>query len=259
MGSAKLQGELWGKAPRDWSELQEPMHRPLWEAMLTAAAVGPGTRMLDAGCGGGGASLLAAQRGARVSGVDAASPLVDVARGRVPDGDFRVGDLQELPFADDAFDAVVAASSLQYTQDRIAALREMKRVSDPGGRVVVGLWGAPDQVEYRVVFNAVREALPEPPPGKGPFELSGPGALEELIEAAGLRVAGSGQAVCVFEYPSFGVLWQANTSAGPLQAALRSVSEDTLREAVRGAVAPYERADGSIRMENQFRYVVATQ
>jgi SAM-dependent methyltransferase len=259
MGSAKMQGELWGTAPRDWAELQEPMHHPLWEAMLKAAEVGPGTRLLDAGCGGGGASLLAARKGARVSGIDAAGPLVDVARGRVPEGDFRVGDLQQLPFADDDFDAVMAASSLQYTQDRVAALREMKRVSAPGGRVVVGLWGAPDQVEYRVVFNAVREALPEPPPGKGPFELSGPGALEELIEAAGLRVTGSGEALCVFEYPSFAVLWQANTSAGPLQAALRSVSEDRLRDAVRSAVAPYVRTDGNIRMENQFRYVVAMQ
>lgn len=259
MGSAKIQGELWGKAPRDWAELQEPMHRPLWEAMLTAAGIGPGARVLDAGCGGGGACLLAARLGARVSGVDAASPLVALARERLPDGDFRVGDLQELPFDDDSFDAVVAASSLQYTQDRVAALRELKRVCDPGGRVVVGLWGAPDQVDYRVVFKAVRDALPEPPPGKGPFELSGPGVLEALIGEAGLKVDGRGHAVCVFEYPSFGVLWQANASAGPLQAALQSVSEDRLRSAIKGAIAPYEQSDGSIRMENQFRYVVAVQ
>jgi len=259
MGSARIQGELWGRAPRDWAEIQEPMHHPLWEAMLTAADVRPGTRVLDAGCGGGGACLLAARRGAKISGVDAASTLVEIARDRVPDGDFRVGDLQELPFEDGSFDAVVAASSLQYTEDRTAALRELGRVCDTGGRIVVGLWGAPEQVEYRVVFKAVRDALPEPPPGKGPFELSGPGVLEELIEGAGLKVAGSGRAVCVFEYPTFDVLWQANSSAGPLQAALRSVSEDKLRSAVRSAVAPYERADGSIRMENQFRYVVAMQ
>jgi len=259
MGSAPIQGELWGKAPRDWAELQEPMHHPLWAAMLTAAEVSSGMRVLDAGCGGGGACLLAAQRGARVSGVDAASPLVDIARDRVPEGDFRVGDLQELPFGEDSFDAVIAASSLQYTQDRVAALREMKRVCDPSGRVVVGLWGSPEQVEYRVVFDAVREALPEPPPGKGPFELSGPGVLEELIEVSGLKVTGSGQALCAFEYPTFEVLWQANASAGPLQAAMRSVSEDKLRDAVKSAVAPYERPDGSIRMENQFRYVVAIQ
>lgn len=257
MGSAGTQGELWGRKARSWAELQEPLHRPLWEAMLTAAAVGPGTRLLDAGCGGGGASVLAATRGARIAGLDAAGPLIEVARKRLPGGDFRVGDLQELPFDDKSFDAVVAASSLQYTQDRVATLRELKRVSDPAGRVVVALWSTPEEVEYRAVFNAVRDALPEPPPGKGPFELSQPGALEGLIEAAGMTVAGTGKAACPFEYESFDAFWQANTSAGPLQAALQSVSEATLSAAVREAIAPYQRPDRSIRFENQFRYVVA--
>jgi len=183
--------------------------------------------------------------------------LIDIARGRLPDRDFRVGDLQDLPFDDSSFDVVLAASSLQYTQDRVAALRELKRVCDPSGRVVIGLWSTPDKVEYRVVFKAVRDALPEPPPGKGPFELSEPGVLERLVETAGMRVVTSGEAVCPFEYESFDVFWQANVSAGPLQAALQSASEGNLRMAVKGAVAPYERADGSIVMENHFRYVLA--
>jgi hypothetical protein len=70
MGSAGVHGQLWGKAAHDWAELQEPTSAPLWEAMLDAAAVGPGTRVLDAGCGAGGASILAASRGARVNGLD---------------------------------------------------------------------------------------------------------------------------------------------------------------------------------------------
>jgi len=257
MGSAKIQGELWGKKPQGWAEIQEPKHRPLWEAMLSAAGVGPRTRVLDAGCGSAGACVVAKELGAEVSGVDAASTLIDIARKRLPDRDFRVGDLQDLPFDDSSFDVVLAASSLQYTQDRVAALRELKRVCDPSGRVVIGLWSTPDKVEYRVVFKAVRDALPEPPPGKGPFELSDPGVLERLVETAGMRVVTSGEAVCSFEYESFDVFWQANVAAGPLQAALQSASEDNLRMAVKGAVAPYERTDGSIVMKNHFRYVLA--
>ncbi len=57
MGTAEIQGELWSKVPQDWATLQEPMHKPLWEAMLDRAMVGSGTRILDAGCGGGGASV----------------------------------------------------------------------------------------------------------------------------------------------------------------------------------------------------------
>jgi SAM-dependent methyltransferase len=70
-----------------------------------------------------------------------------------------------------SFDVVLAASSIQYTQDRVAALRDLKRVCDPSGRVAIGLWSTPDKVEYRVVFKAVRDALPEPPLGKGPFRI----------------------------------------------------------------------------------------
>ncbi len=153
----------------------------------------------------------------------------------------------------------MAAISLQYTEDRVATLRELKRVCDPSGRIVVALWSTPDKVEYRVVFQAVRDALPDPPPGKGPFELSEPGMVEGLIETAGMTVAGSGQVACPFEYESFDVLWRANVSAGPIQAALRAISEDSLRAAVKRAIAPYEGTNGSIRMENHFRYVVAVQ
>jgi len=259
MGSAENQGKLWGKEPRNWAELQEPLHTPLWEAMIEAAGVGPGTRVLDAGCGSGGACLLAEKRGARIAGVDAASTLLEIARERIPDGEFRVGDLQELPFEEDSFDAILAASSLQYTEDRVATLREFKRVCHPNGRIVVALWSTPDEVEYQAVFKAVRDSLPEPPPGKGPFELSQPGILEELIQEAGLNVAGVGKATCPFEYTNFEMFWRANSSAGPLQAALQSVSEDDLRTELKQAVKDFERPDGSIRITNQFRYVVASQ
>ncbi len=133
MGTAEFQGKHWGKASKHWATIQEPLHGPLWEAMLDAALVGSGTRMLDAGCGGGGASFLAAQRGAEVSGIDAAEQLVAFARERLPNRDFRVGDIEYLPFEDDAFDAVFAANSLQFSGDRIATLREFGRVCAQGG------------------------------------------------------------------------------------------------------------------------------
>ncbi len=63
MGSSDVQGELWGQAARDWAELQEPMHKPLWDAMLEAGSIRHGSRVCDVGCGGGGASLLTAERG----------------------------------------------------------------------------------------------------------------------------------------------------------------------------------------------------
>ena len=133
MGSAKIQGELWGRLPQGWTEIQEPLHRPLWAAMLDAAQVGRGTRMLDVGCGGGGSSRLAAERGAQVYGLDAAEGLLEFARKQVPEGNFRSGDIEDLPYEDDRFDVVFAANSVQYAADRVAALRELGRVCVPKG------------------------------------------------------------------------------------------------------------------------------
>ena len=67
--------------------------------------------------------MLAAERGARISGLDAAEALIAIARERLPEGDFRVGDMEDLPFENEVFDVVIAASSLQFSEDRVAALR----------------------------------------------------------------------------------------------------------------------------------------
>ena len=258
MGTAKIQGELWGIAPRGWVEIQEPMHKPLWEAMLNAAQVGPGTRFLDAGCGGGGASVLAVERGAQVSGLDAAEGLLAFARERVPNGDFRVGDIESLPFDDNAFDAVFAANSVQFAEDRIAALRELGRVCAPQGRIVAGLFGPPEKVEFSTIFKAVRDAMPEPPPGAGPFELSGPGKLEGLFAEASLNVLESGEVNCPFNYADFETFWRASVAAGPLQGVLQTVSEERLKSAVREAVETFRLDNGAILIQpNIFKYVVA--
>lgn len=250
MGSAQIQGQLWSQAPRDWAYLQEPKHTPLWTAMLDAVQVGEGTRFFDGGCGGGGAAVLAHQRGARVTGLDAAEPLVQIAAERVPSGDFRTGDLEELPFEDNAFDVVFAANSIQFTADRHASLREMRRVCADDGQLVVGSFCTPDKVEFSAVFKAIRDSLPEPPPGDGPFGLSAPGVLENLVEQAGFRVTNREEVDCPFDYPDFEALWKANASAGPIQSALRSVSAETLRANIRQAIQPFQRADGSIHANN---------
>lgn len=260
MGTAEAQGELWSKVPRDWATIQEPMHAPLWEAMLDRALVGSGTRILDAGCGGGGASVLAANRGAQVSGLDAAEGLIAFARERVPNGDFRVADIESLPFEDEAFDAVFAANSVQYSENRLTTLRELGRVCTPEGRVVAGLFGPPERVAITAIFKAMVAALPEPPPGEGPFELSAPGTLEGLFEEAGLNVLESSEVDCPFSYPDFETFWRAMVAAGPAQGMLRVIPEDQLKKTMRDAVEAFRLPDGEFLIQpNVFKYVVATR
>jgi hypothetical protein len=138
-------------------------------------------------------------------------------------------------------------------------LRGIGRVCRPDGRIVAGLFGPPDKVEYRAIFGAVRDALPEPPPGAGPFELSMPGVLASLFEEAGLKVVMSGEMDCPFRYPDFETFWRANASAGPLQGTMRVAGEERIRAAIRGAVEPFSMKDGGIEIQpNAFTYVVAT-
>ena len=70
---------------------------PAWTAVADAVQVGPGTTVLDVGCGTGGFCELAAARGAAVHGVDAMADRIAVARRRVPSGDFRVDVMEQLP------------------------------------------------------------------------------------------------------------------------------------------------------------------
>ena len=260
MGTAEIQGELWGRAPQDWTFIQEPLHKPLWEAMMDAAQVSSGTRMLDAGCGGGGASVLAAERQAKVSGLDAAAGMIQIARQRIPKGDFRVGDIEYLPYADHEFDAVIAANSLQYAGDRIQALREFRRVCRPGGRVVVGLFGSPEKVSFGTIFAAVRDVLPEPPPdGAGPFELSADGKLGSLFIAAGLPVIQEDEVDCPFHYPDFATFWRGQYAAGPFRRVVETVGEGKMQVVLQKAMEVFRVDNGAYHIQpNIFRYVMSS-
>lgn len=258
MNKSEIQGELWGKSPNGWAEVQEPLHRPLWEAMLNATKVGANTTILDVGCGSGGSSVLAKDRGADVHGIDVAEGLLSFAIQRVPKGNFQVADIENLPYKDNMFDVIFAANSLQYAEDRIAALHELKRVCKPNGRIIAGLFGPPEKVDYRIVFKAVKDSMPEPPKGGGPFELSMPDKLEALFAEAGLTNIESGEVNCPFEYDDFESFWYGNVSAGPFQGMLQIVSENVLKSAVKEAVNNFRHVDGRIFIpQNIFKYVSA--
>jgi SAM-dependent methyltransferase len=243
-------------APHDWAELQEPAALPLWEAILTEAGVGPGTRLLDAGCGAGGASRLATRWGAWVNGIDAAPGLLAIARERVPDADFHLGKLEALPYADGTFDAIIVADVLPYVADPLTALRELRRVCAPHARVVAAVWGTQEECSQAAVVATVRALLSRPLDGE-PFALSAPGALDVLVTQAALSIRGRGTVACPHEYTDLEMAWQAQVSTGPLQGALRVVGEHALKTAVLAALAPYRTATGGIRMTGHFRYITA--
>jgi len=257
MGSAGVQGRLWGAAAEDWAAIAEPAQVPFYEAAFDALAVGPGMDLLDVGCGAGRALELARERGASVSGLDAAEGLLAVARLRLPDADLRQGDLEELPFGDDSFDAVTAFNSVQYATDPTSALREIGRVAKRGAGVAIATWGLVEQCEMRVVLGAIGSLLPPPPPGAGgPFALAAPGALETLAENAGLAVERAIDVPTPYIYPDVVTAVRGQLSSGPARMAIDLVGLEATDAAVTAALEPVARRDGSIRLDNVFKVLV---
>lgn len=258
MGSANIQGALWGTAAQDWVTYQEPAFLPLWLDALRAINAREGMKILDAGCGAGGACVEADKMGCEVVGVDASAALLEAARERLPAVRFQESDLESLPLNDSEVDAAIAVNSVLYADDVARAVGELARVTRPGGRVVITNWGKPDDCEVKDVLDAVVGLLPFKPP-RGPFWLSSPGKLESLLADAGLSVVEHGETRCDFAYPSFEICWRAQASAGPLQAAMRVLGEAKVRAAVEQAVKNHTDASGAIVLRNTFIWAAGQQ
>ena len=125
-------GSLFGARATTWAETWEGPYgwgTPVYEHVLDRPRIGPGTTVLDCGCGAGRFVGLAAQRGAAVAGIDASGELAEIAATRTPRADIRVGDFEALPWPDKTFDVVTGFSTFQFADDHVAALAEARRVS----------------------------------------------------------------------------------------------------------------------------------
>jgi SAM-dependent methyltransferase len=231
---------------------------PLFRAVLERSGIAAGTRLLDVGCGAGRFVQLAAERGAVVSGLDAAPALVAIARERVPAADVRVGEMEDLPWPDASFDVVTGFNSFQFAANPVNALREARRVTASGAQVFIATWGAPEDCEAAGYLRAVGALVPPPPPGApGPFALSLPGALERFAVEAGFTPGEHANVECVWSYADLDTALRGLLSTGPAVRALRQVGEERVRRAVTEAIAPFRTARGGYRIENTFRYLVA--
>jgi SAM-dependent methyltransferase len=257
--AAAVQRRLWGTDPRAWAELAEAHNRPLFEAVLDAAEVTAGTRVLDVGCGSGLTLALAAERGARPAGIDISPGLLAVARERLPDADLREGDMETLPFGDAAFDAVLGVNAFQFAGDPERALREAARVVRPGGRVVASLFAAPERSQGTVVHEALSAlSSPDQAGDHAPYALSAPGNLEAALHAAGLTVVADGEVVCEWRYATMDDAVRGLLCSAGGARARAAAGEDRVREVLVEAMRPFEHA-GTVTMVNTFRWVAATR
>jgi SAM-dependent methyltransferase len=180
----------WGVGQYEWTARQL---LPAAGMVVDTAAIRPDERVLDLGCGTGNAALLAAQRGARVTGVDPAPRLLDVARktaaDRGADIDFLPGDAASIPVADASVDVVLSVFAVIFAPDPPGAAAELARVVAPGGRIALSAWipgGAISEMNG-VAAASVQEALGTPPRPQ-PFPWHELDAVSALLSPHGFHV-----------------------------------------------------------------------
>ena len=147
----------WDAAIEAYERAFGPVSRQTVQPLLDAANVRAGMRILDV-CTGPGMTVAAAiERGAEATGLDFAKEVVELARRLVPAGDFQQGDAQQLPFADQSFDAAVCAYGVIHVPLPEKALSEMVRVVRPGKRVAISVWDNTTPTNgFGMIYAAVR-------------------------------------------------------------------------------------------------------
>ena len=191
---------------------------PLAVQFLESAQPRTGHRVLDVGCGPGALTGRLVERlGVQaVSAIDPSDPFVAAVQARWPEIDVRPARAEQLPFEDDRFDLALAQLVVQFMTDPVAGLREMARVTRPGGTVAACVWdhagtGGPLSLFWQAVHDTDPSAV-------GEAELPGTreGHLQQLFEQAGLTDVESEALTVRLDFATFDDWWQPFTlGVGP--------------------------------------------
>ena len=188
--------EAWDAIAADYADHVAPGEQELSTEALRRVGLTDGDTFLDVAAGPGGLGLAAARLGATVLATDWAPQMVAQFEARtrsegLPRATARVMDAHDLDLDDDQYDVAGSQFGVMLVPDQALALREMVRVTRPGGRVLIVAYGDPERFEALQFFVAALksvvpgfEGLPDPPPLE--FQVSDPDVLRERLEAAGL-------------------------------------------------------------------------
>lgn len=175
---------VWSSGGRDYDQISRGIADSIEHCVLRLNPQ-PGERILDLATGTGWTSRVVARRGAKVTGADIASDLLDAARTKAQaEGlpiNYEIGDAEDLPFEDGEFDAVVSTCGIMFASRQEAAAAELARVCRKGGRIALTTWTADSNV-YKMfeVMKRYMAAPPNPAP-RSPFEWGRTERIQELL------------------------------------------------------------------------------
>jgi ubiquinone/menaquinone biosynthesis C-methylase UbiE len=257
--------EAWDAIAEGYDRYVAPQEVELANEGLRLAALRPGERFLDIAAGTGGLSLPASRLGARVLATDWSHAMIERFNARVQeeglrDAEGRVMDCHALELADDSFDVTGSQFGVMLVPDQPAALREMVRVTKPGGRVLVIAYGHPAELEFLQFFIAAMKAvapdfhgLPDDPPPLE-FQLADPEVLRRRLTDAGLNAV---RVERTAERPAFTSgqqmwdwLYYGNPILEMVVGDLTDEQRDTLRQILGGMLRERAGTDGTAVLTN---------
>ncbi|MDX6663849.1 MAG: hypothetical protein QOG68_55, partial [Solirubrobacteraceae bacterium] len=232
--------------------------------VLALAGVEAGMDVVDVGCGSGGTiAIPAAQRGAKVVGVDVTPELFEDARRRAGEAGVEVewveGDAAALPLADAAFDRVLSTFGHAFAPDQEGAAAELVRVCRPGGTIAAAMW-TPEGFNGGM-FKTMAKHMPAPPPGAQPPVAWGTEARwEELVGSQGVALEFHRDTLVIEGPDAEEYLADFEANFGPLVVARRLLGDDGFAAVHADLQALYSDAntatDGGLHVEAEYLVAV---
>ncbi|PYC83205.1 SAM-dependent methyltransferase [Streptomyces tateyamensis] len=248
------EGRHWADHHDRWNAVNGEFNEPL----LSAAAIAPGERVLDIGCGAGQTTRLAARhsRTGDVLGLDLSAPELErarelAAREHLANARFERGDAQVHPLPADGFDVAISRFGIMFFADPVAAFANIARALRPGGRLALLSLADPDRVDWVRVFAALRPFGPVPDFAigePGMFSLADPMTFRQILTDAGFTQV---ETTLVEAPMTFGR--DADDAAnfllgsGPIRSLLSrsdAATADRVRFAMAEALRPFEQSGG---------------
>ncbi len=218
---------------------------------ISLAELPADARVLDVAAGPGTLSLLVAEQARQVSAIDFAESMVRILKQRVVEAgythvDARTADGQELPYADDQFDAAFSMFGLMFFPNRDAGFRELRRVLKPSCRAVVSSWAPISEAPLlAALFDCLRELFSEVAfGGNAPPPLSDEAGFRDEMAAAGFKNVEIHTVKHRLEIPSIQKFWESQEKASAPIVLLRSRLSDDEWQSVSARVVE--------NMENQW-------
>lgn len=260
--------QLEGNAARLYEQGIVPtMSKPLTEMMFEYVSLQDGDRVLDVACGTGIIARVVTERFSHISsivGVDLNPGMLEVARENTPTTgisiEWRQGDARELPLPDNSFDVVLCQHGLQFIPDKVAALREMKRVLVSGGRLAFTVWGEPTPYQASLAESLRRHVSDAAATScLAPFALRDVGIIENLLDETGFRITQMQKLVLMRHLPASALDF---ASQQPYARAVETASEEAqaaIEKEVRAAVRSYRDDTSDVFVVPQESHLVLAQ